>query len=182
MKNDAISNQINGPENHPPKGHGKPLWNNSVERSESHPVEQLKSNACLNVGISDSSPMFAIDMQEQSGCITPMSKSAVRKALAAPILQRVVEEVARERALAWAEMFHRTRDTPEHARARVLAMAVACAAGVPAYMVAKVFARKWQTVDSARKSQIELCRMDHATCDEFIRILSRVLQPERREA
>lgn len=106
-----------------------------------------------------------------------MPKSIIRKRLAAPIMQRIVEHTAEMRGIPWEHILSASRERPEVADARVLAMAVCCAAGVPPATVAKVFGRTWQTVDSARERIIMLVQDDSDLLDEFIAILTRSLRP-----
>ncbi len=106
-----------------------------------------------------------------------MPKSHIRKRLAAPILQRIIEHTAEMRGIPWEHILSASRERPEVADARVLAMAVCCAAGVPPATVAKVFGRTWQTVDSARERIILLTQESPAAMDEFIAILTRALRP-----
>lgn len=102
----------------------------------------------------------------------------MRKDLALPLMTRVVEEVAASRKLDGPDVVRGTRTV--HLAARSLAMAVACAAGVPAYLVAKTFKRTWASVDSARQVQVEKCQNNFDAREEFIRVLSRALEPKQQ--
>lgn len=98
------------------------------------------------------------------------------------IIQTVVEEVAVARHVGWKALFAAERGSPEVAAARVLAMAICCAANIPMSVVGKAFDRRWQTVDSARQRQMDLCLADQAAADEFIRILYRAFQSKGQGA
>lgn len=93
------------------------------------------------------------------------------------MIQTVVELAAESRRVGWQAIMDAERGSPQVAAARVLAMAVCCAANIPMHVVGRAFGRKWQTVDSARQSQTARCLADQAEADEFIRILYRIFQP-----
>lgn len=106
-----------------------------------------------------------------------MPKSTIPKTTAAPIMVRICEFTAESREIDPLELFSAERSRPEVAAARVLAMSVCRAAGIPTHTIAKAFGRTWQTVDSARETTIKRCASSAEACDEFIAILTRSLRP-----
>lgn len=74
-------------------------------------------------------------------------------------------------------MLAQGRGADHLADARGLAMAVACAAGVPPFIVAQAFRRDWKCVDAARHTQMRRCRESQAHRDLFISVLYRSLEP-----
>lgn len=107
----------------------------------------------------------------------PLLAEGVGKETTKAMVLRIVEEAALSRGVGWQAILDPERGSPAVAAARVMAMAVCCAANIPMHVVGRVFSRTWQTVDSARQRQTALCIADSAVCDEFIRILYRALRP-----
>lgn len=107
----------------------------------------------------------------------PLPIDGATKERVRAIILRVIEETAASRGIGWRSLLDDERGSPSVASARVLAMAVCCAAGIPMQIVGRAFNRKWQTVDSARQRQTALCVEDPTQTDEFIRILYRAFQP-----
>ncbi len=70
----------------------------------------------------------------------------------------VVESVATLRQVPWVKLFSPDRESDAVSSARVVAMGLCCALGVPQYMVARAFSRNWATVFSAEKRCSKLYR------------------------
>ena len=92
-------------------------------------------------------------------------------------VQRIIDATAARRHVDGHALTGQNFGCHETAAARVLALAVCCAAGVPAVTVAGIFGVTWHAVDSARSSAVERCRDDQAACDEFMAILRAGLAP-----
>lgn len=106
-----------------------------------------------------------------------MPKAKIMPHIAAPIIKRIVENTAARYGVGWKEIMAKKRGRPKVASARVVAMAVSRAVGVPTHVVARAFGRTWQTVDSARESSIRRCSFNEDAREEFIAIISQSLKP-----
>lgn len=104
-----------------------------------------------------------------------MPKGICDKPSARGLFERVIVAVEKETGVVWVDLVATNRGTPEAATARGLAMAVAVAAGIPPFLVARMFQRCWATVDSARAEMLKRCIADDNERDRFIRILYQAL-------
>ena len=107
-----------------------------------------------------------------------MKRSELRKSIVRPLIQSIIETTAARRGVDWRDLMSQNRESPAIADARVLAMAVCGAAGVPIRMIGKVFNRHLGTVDSARRRVVALCHDCEQARDEFIAILVTCIQPK----
>ena len=91
------------------------------------------------------------------------------------MFEKIILVTHAEYGVDWEQMVSDDRGAPEVAAARVMAMAVSCSAGIPLFLVAKMFKRCWSTVDTARATVLAKCNHSDAERDKFIRILYKSL-------
>lgn len=104
-----------------------------------------------------------------------MPKGRCNKGSARTMFERAILAVESETGVEWERMLSRKRGGHAAGAARSLAMAVSVAAGIPVFLVGRMFCRSWATVDEARAETLARCLVDQAERDRFIRILYQVL-------
>lgn len=105
-------------------------------------------------------PIFAYCAEDHRTCDHERGRSKER-------ILRLVEAVAVVRLVEWRLLFSPHREAEKVAGARVLAMAVCAAQGVPLCHIARAFGRTWATVYSAEQSCARRYRHSAAFREEW---------------